>query len=187
MSASKKWLITLAISVAVVLGYTVALLANRPQPEKTATAAPVVRTVPELKDHEGKPLPPVDLIAEDDTRLDDAALRKGKVLLVLLTTQCDACKLEGEFLRTVVDKRKDIEFYGVNSFEQTEESKKRAETLYPFKVYRDGGIKLAGTLDLTRVPIKIYLEDGIIKRSWDGASADEQSKVEFTRWLAELD
>jgi peroxiredoxin len=184
MSASKKWLITLAISLAVVLGYAAALVAHRPRPEATQPA--VVRAVPELRGHEGKPLPDVDLIAPDNTRLDDAALRKGKVMLVLLTSACPACKREGEFLRSVVGKRNDINFYGVNSFEQDEESMKKAETLFPFKVYRDSGMKLAGTLDLGRVPIKIYLEDGIIKRSWDGASADEQSQEEFTSWLSSL-
>ena len=188
MSPSKKWLITLGISAAVVLGYAVGLLAHHPRPDGTRSASqpPADKTVPELRDQEGKPLPAVDLIGQDKTRLDDAALRKGKVLLVLLTTGCDACKREGEFLRTVVGKRKDINFYGVMSFEQNDEAAKLAQTLFPFKVYRDAGIKLVSTLELDRVPIKIYLEDGVIKRSWDGATVDEQSKDEFTRWLTDL-
>jgi hypothetical protein len=181
MSSSRKWLITLGISAAIVLGYAAGLVAHRPRTRSASQPS-----VPELKDQVGQPLPAVDLIGVDRTRLDDASLRKGKVMLVLLTTGCDACKLEGEFLRTVVDKRKDVNFYGVMSFEQNDAAAKLAETLFPFKVYRDAGRKLANTLHLGHVPIKIYLEDGVIKRSWDGATVDEQAKDEFTRWLTDL-
>lgn len=183
MSTSKKWFITFGISAAVVLGYAVALLAHRTE-EKEGTSGD--RSVAALRDHVGQSLPAVDLIALDKSRLDDAALRKGKVMLVLLTTTCAFCKQEGEFLRTVVDKRNDITFYGVMTFEQNDEAAKLAETLFPFKVYRDAGMKFVNTLKLDHVPIKIYLEDGVIKRSWDGASVDEQAKEEFTRWLAEV-
>ncbi len=185
MSISKRWLITFGISAAVVLGYTVALLAHRPRPKETASASGD-RTVAALRDHVGQALPAVDLIAQDKSRFDDAALRKGKVMLVLLTTTCAFCKQEGEFLRTVVDKRNDVTFFGVMSFEQNDEAAKLADTLFPFKVYRDAGMKLVNTLKLDHVPIKIYLEDGVIKRSWDGASVDEQAKEEFTHWLTAL-
>lgn len=187
MTAGKKWLITLGASLAIVLVYTAGLLTSRPPATAGATAEPeTVKAVPELRERQDTPFPAAELLDPDGRRLDEAALRTGKVVLVLVTSACEACKKEGEFLRTVVDQRKDIKFIGAMSFEQDVESQKLAERLFPFKVYRDVGMRLAHELNLTRVPIKIYLEDGVVKRSWDGASMDAPSQQAFRQWLTDL-
>jgi hypothetical protein len=188
MTPLKKWLITLGISAAIVVGFAAGLLMKQSPLGAAGLAAPPGKdkTVPELREREGQPFPAAELIGQDGRRLDDAALREGKVMLVLLTSSCPACKKEGEFLRTLVGKRQDVKFIGAMSFEQDDEAVKRAQTLFPFAVYRDKGMRLERELNLGRVPVKIYLENGIVKRSWDGASTDAASQQEFTRWLTEL-
>ena len=52
-------------------------------------------------------------------------------------------------------------------------------------LFRDGR-KLAGQLGIKRVPIKIFVDNGVIKKSWGGATVDEKAKADFIRWLAEV-
>ena len=54
---------------------------------------------------------------------------------------------------------------------------------FPFKLYIDKEPRLAGALGLYRVPIKVFLEDGIIRKSWKGATIDEAEKAAFAKWL----
>jgi len=93
---------------------------------------------------------------------------------------------ESEFLKGVVNKRADVRFYGVVSFGDMEYSLREAKRKFPFAVFYDRGFKLAGQLGIKRVPIKIFVDNGIIKKSWGGATVDEKAKAEFIRWLAEV-
>jgi peroxiredoxin len=188
MKPGKKWLITVGISLAIVLGYTAGLLLNRTPLTAVGASSEseTERTVPELRERQGKPFPAAELLDREGKRLDAAALHEGKVMLVLLTTSCEACQKEGKFLQSVVGRRKDIKFIGAMSFDQSDDSLKLAESLFPFKVYLDPGMKLARELNLTRVPIKIYLEDGVVKRSWDGASQDASAQQAFVQWLTNV-
>lgn len=189
MTTLRKWFITLGISAAVVVGYAAGLVMKRSPlgaAASLASSSAKDTTVPELREKEGQPLPAADLLGEDGQRLEEAALRDGKVVLVLLTPSCQACRKEGEFLRTVVSNRPDVKFIGATSFEQDDASLKLAQSLFPFPVYRDSNMKLERQLDLGRVPIKIYLENGLVRRSWEGAALDAASQQDFTRWLAEL-
>jgi hypothetical protein len=42
------------------------------------------------------------------------------------------------------------------------------------------------TMGINRVPVKVFLEDGIIKRGWIGAAQTEQAKSSFTEWFDSL-
>ena len=64
----------------------------------------------------GKPIPEGDLVGLSNTTLADESLRRGKVVLVFLIPHCEPCQREGEFLSTILDRRKDVGFYGVVSF-----------------------------------------------------------------------
>jgi hypothetical protein len=70
----------------------------------------------------GRPLPAAKLMAAGDQPVPDETWRKDKVVLVLLTTGCDACRSEGAFLSKLIGVRRDVKFLGVLSFEQDEES-----------------------------------------------------------------
>jgi hypothetical protein len=67
-----------------------------------------------------------------------------------------------------------------------EYSLREARRKFPFEVFYDRGFKLAGQLGIKRVPIKIFVDNGVIKKSWGGATVDEKAKADFIRWLAEV-
>ena len=133
-----------------------------------------------------KSLPTAELVNESNQRLDDAQLRSGRVVLVFISADCDACQKESEFLKALVNRRTDIRFYGVISFGDMEDSLRVAKQKFPFEVFYDRGFQLAGQLGIKRVPIKVFVDNGIIKKSWGGATVDEKKKADFIRWLAEV-
>lgn len=130
------------------------------------------------------PLPSAELVNESNQLLTDSQLKNGKVVLVFVSAECDACMKESEFLKDLVSKRPDIRFYGVVSF-GGEKTLAEAKQKFPFEVFYDRGFKLAGQLGINRVPIKLFVENGIMKKSWGGATVDEKKKAAFIRWLAE--
>jgi hypothetical protein len=131
----------------------------------------------------GKPLPEVHLVAPSGEAVDDQILRKGKVVLIFLTPECDACHMEVDFLKTVVNKRSDVSFYGIITFGRKMSSSGDAGSEFPFKVFYDEGFYLAPKLGVNRVPIKLYVEDGIMKKAWGGATMDDKGKNDFVQWL----
>jgi len=134
----------------------------------------------------GHPLPSADLVDESNQRLADSQLKNGRAVLVFITSDCDACQKESEFLKGLVNKRADVRFYGVISFGDMENSLREAKRKFPFEVFYDRGFRLAGQLGIKKVPIKIFVENGIIKKSWGGATVDEKAKADFIRWLSEV-
>jgi peroxiredoxin len=134
----------------------------------------------------GDSLPAAELVDESNQPLDDSQLRQGKVVLVFITPDCDACLKESEFLKGLVSKRADVRFYGVISFGDMENSLREAKQKFPFQVFYDRGSRLKLQLGIDRVPIKIFVDNGIIKKSWGGATVDEKKKANFIRWLGEV-
>lgn len=131
----------------------------------------------------GKQLPSAELVDEFNKPLAESELRTGRIVLVFITVDCDACVKESNFLKSLVDKRPDVRFYGVISFGDMESSLKQAKQKFPFAVFYDRGFRLAGQLGINRVPIKIFVDNGVIKKSWGGATIDENAKADFVKWL----
>jgi hypothetical protein len=131
----------------------------------------------------GRQLPSSDLIDESNQVLPDAQLRHGKLILVFVTPDCEACLAESQFLKSVVGKRNDVPFYGVISFGNKDQVLREAREKFPFKVFYDQNFKLAGSLGIRRVPIKLFVEDGTIRKSWGGATINEETKAAFVEWL----
>jgi thiol-disulfide isomerase/thioredoxin len=130
-------------------------------------------------------LPAAELVDESNQVLADSQLKNGKVVLVFISPDCDACMKESEFLKDLVTKRPDVRFYGVISFGD-EKALKEAKEKFPFQVFYDRGFLLKGKLGIDRVPIKIFVQDGVMKKSWGGATVDEKKKAAFVRWLTEV-
>lgn len=135
----------------------------------------------------GRQLPPSQLIDDANQLLPDSELRHGRLILVFITADCEACLKESQFLKTIVGKRNDVPFYGVISFGDKDQALREAKTKFPFKVFYDQNFKLAGGLGIKRVPIKLFVEDGTIRKSWGGATIDDQAKTAFVQWLDGLD
>lgn len=129
-----------------------------------------------------KPLPEARLVNSAE-RLDDQLLRSGNVVLVFMSPECRACEREAEFLKAAVGRRADVRFYGVVSYGEKEKSLPAAEAMAPFKVFYDEESKLATGLGITRVPIKVFLRDGVIKKAWGGATSEPEKQAAFLEWL----
>lgn len=153
----------------------------------SAPARPRIdRSVPELLPAINKPLPDARLVDIDGATLPDESLRHGKVMLVFVNPTCMPCKKEAEFLQPLVSKRQDISFYGVATFGDKEASLKESAALFPFKTFYDDGALLTQKLGITRMPIKIFLEDGMVKETWGGASKSPEIQADFARWMEEV-
>jgi peroxiredoxin len=133
-----------------------------------------------------KPLPQNSMVDITGAEINKQELLQGKVLLVSVTASCGSCLEEAQFLRTVVDKRSDLRFIGVISFGESKDVLAAAEGKFPFKLYFDEGFRLARGLGINRVPIKIYVEDGVVKKTWVGSTIYHQSENEFNAWLDSL-
>lgn len=174
---SKRWL-----SIAGVILFLIAVFCagfaffyNRIQRSKAEAS--------ESKSLINKPLPHAQLVDVSGSKVDEQILRKGRVVLVFLTTDCDACATESKFLQTLISRRKDVTFYGLIPFGARPDSPETAAKLFPFKVFYDESSSFVMTMGINRVPVKVFLEDGIIKKGWIGAAMTDEAKASFTSWF----
>lgn len=197
MSISKRWLARLGVALVLALGgggcqssssSSSTSSAGDVSVKASAPARPRIdRSVPELQHYINHPLPEANLIDIDGAKLPDPSFRQGKVVLVFVNPTCVPCNKEGEFLRTVIDKRKDVSFYGVATLGEKEESLKKSVELFPFKTFYDEGQLLTKKLGITRMPIKMFLQDGVIKETWGGASKNAEIQADFAKWLGDVE
>jgi len=148
---------------------------HRIQRSKAESAAAVAAS----KSLIDKPLPHARIIDINGAKVDEQILRRGRVVLVFITTDCDACATESKFLQTLLDRRKDITFYGLVPFGPRPDSDKT----FPFKVFFDEDDSFVRSLGINRVPVKVFLEDGIIKNGWIGADVSDKAKTSFIQWM----
>jgi peroxiredoxin len=183
MTRKKSWVLKaggivalMAVSYVLFYGYFISRAKEQLRPPQPTLSPSVL----------GKPLPQSRLVDVNGAEIDSQELQRGKVVLVSVATSCESCREESEFLRTVVGKRSDVRFLGVVSFGESKEALAGAETKFPFKLYFDEGFRMARGLGINRVPIKIYLEDGIVKKTWVGSTTYHHSEKEFNEWLDSL-
>lgn len=156
---------------------------KRTQQQQVKEAEPLVQTEAVIN----QPLPKARLINLSGKVLQDGQLRHGKVVLTFTLTTCTICDQENDFLKTVVDSRKDVGFYYVIPFGPKDEVLKSAQSKYALETFYDEGSMLAKSLEVYRVPTMLFLEDGVIKKTWlDGATVEEKSQAKFKEWLASL-
>jgi hypothetical protein len=169
--------LSVGLVVLAVLCLTVAFLYK----ETTSKPAgqPLILT-PAVINH---PLPEADLVNLSGTRLSDERLRHGKVVLVFTLTTCKPCDQENEFLKTVINIRNDISFFYVIPMGIKTEVLRQAQDKYCLETFFDQGSMLAKKLEVYQVPIKVFLEDGIIKKIWVEATVTDQRRSEFQNWL----
>lgn len=132
-----------------------------------------------------KPLPQARLVDAYGSTVDEQVLRRGRVIIVFVTTDCDACMTESKFLETVMDRRRDVTFYGLIPFGERP-SAEVAEKMFPFRILYDEENSYVRTMGINRVPVKVFLEDGIIKKGWIGAAITDKAKSSFVEWLDSL-
>lgn len=177
MKTSTKALTTGTILL-VVLGVTSIVFYRRAQ-TKQQPKTPLILTAAVI----GRPLPKSNLINISGQPLDDAKLRQGKMVLVFVMPDCKPCDQENEFLKTVVALRQDVTFRFVIPFGNRNGTLKLAEGRYASEAFFDAGSPMSKELQLYQVPIKLFVEDGIIKQTWLDATTDSKAQEEFKNWL----
>jgi hypothetical protein len=130
-----------------------------------------------------RPLPKADLVNISGQPFEDEQLRRGKIVLVFMMTDCQPCDRENSFLKTVAGSRQDIKFLYVIPFGNKDASLKTSQAKYALDPFYDRGSNLSRSLDIYQVPVKIFLEDGIIKKVWLEATSSEQKQADFKGWL----
>jgi len=133
-----------------------------------------------------QPLPKAALTNVSGNVLDDASLRRGKVILAFTLTNCPPCDKENEFLKTIVSSRPDVKFFYVIPFGNREQVLKAGQEKYSFETFFDDGSMLSRSLQVYEVPLKVFVEDGIIKKTWVDPTVTNEGKVAFKEWLTGL-
>jgi hypothetical protein len=147
--------------------------------QKTLANQPLILTAAVIN----QPLPAAYLVDISGKPLDDEKLRRGKVVLIFTLNECSPCDVENEFLKTVVDSRKDVRFFYVIPFGKREQALKTAQSKYVFETVFDEHSLLSRSLQIYQVPIKIFVENGIIKKTWLDATTDLEKQAAFKQWL----
>jgi len=128
-------------------------------------------------------LPPAELVNIFGTRLDDQRLRHGKVVLVFTLTSCKPCDQENAFLKTVIESRKDVSIFYVIPMGVKADVLREARDKYAFETFFDEGSMLTKSLEVYQVPLKVFLLDGVIKKTWVEATVTAQRQLDFKAWL----
>ena len=171
--------LTLALIVLVLSCFTFALYKRTPH---QAAKQPLILTSAAIN----QALPPAELVNISGTRLDDQRLRHGKVVLVFTLTSCKPCDQENEFLKTAISNRKDINFFYVIPMGVKADVLREAQEKYAFETFFDEGSMLAKKLEVYQVPLKVFLQDGVIKKTWVEATVTAQRQSDFKAWLSNL-
>jgi len=150
--------------------------------QKTLANQPLILTPAVIN----QPLPQADLINLAGQPLDDGKLRHGRVVLVFTLNECAPCDQENQFLKTVVHNDKNVRFFGVIPFGLRDQALKLAQSKYVFETFFDQHSELSRSLQIYQVPIKIYVEDGIIRKVWLDATTEPDQQTAFTQWLNAL-
>lgn len=178
---SLKRTLTLALILLAIFGVSFFIFYKRAQ-QSLAKQPPLILTPAVLN----QPLPAANLLNISGEQLSDEKLRRGKVVLVFSLIECVPCDEENDFLKSAVGDRKDVSFYYVIPFGKKELALKEAQKKYAFETVFDDHSMLSRSLQVYQVPIKIFLQDGIIKRTWFDATTEPDKQTEFKQWLNTL-
>jgi len=176
---SKRWISIAGVIFFLVLVFCVGFLVfyNRIQ-RSQATAPPDTS-----RSLINKPLPHAQLVDTHGSKVDEQVLRRGRVVVVFVTMDCDACVSESKFLGSLSGRRTDVSYYGVVPFGGRPASPDVDGKNFPFRVFYDESNSFVSIMGIDRVPVKVFLEDGIIKKGWIGAALTDQAKTSFVEWL----
>ena len=178
---SKRW-----VSIAGAIFFLLAVFCagfvffyNRMQRSQAVAPAPPGRLI-------DKPFPHAELSDVSGTKVDEEILRTGRVVVVFITIDCDACAAESKFLQPLTRRRKDVAFYGLVPFGPRLKSPDEAAKKFPFRIFYDEGGSFLAQMGINRVPVKVFLENGIIKKGWIGAAISDNDQESFIEWLDSL-
>lgn len=174
MNRSRIIIISAGLGALAVLAVSLWLFSRRPGEQPPEAGAGRGRPPAEATSALRQTLPPYRLASLEQHELSADELRRGRVLLVYLTTGCDPCIKEVEVVsRLHRDAPADLRVYGVGIERPAQLATFVKEFDLKFPVLVDMGSQLARSLDIHHFPSKYLVEDGVITRVWRGATRDE--------------
>lgn len=122
----------------------------------------------------GQPLPVTELLDLNGKSLSPEILRRGKVLLIFLMTDCRPCQQEWKLLAGVDSEISDrVTIYGVG----VENSDRILNYIHAnelkTKILLDKDGALMDSLSVRYFPTKFLVQDGVIVKTWFGNSPDK--------------
>lgn len=136
-----------------------------------------VRT-PELAAPAGSLLPRAPLVNLKTNHDDYQHVTSGKVLLVFVTTDCDACRKELSNVSQVVPSlASKVTVYGVLIEDRDSVNTFVEANHVAFPILLDHGAAILSRLGFKYMPTKVLLQDGIITKIWYGSSPDKNALI----------
>lgn len=131
----------------------------------------------------GAKLPPANLSMANGEKFGGEELLKGKVLIMFLSADCEACKAE---IRQIAEMypniSSQIQVYGVNTDPKEKQNALSENKNINFPLLKDEKREFAASLSVKGVPTKFLIQDGIIKKVFVGRfidPADARRKLEL--------
>jgi len=126
----------------------------------------------------GSLLPRATLVNLQTNHDDYQNVTKGKVLLLFVTTDCDACKKElSNFSQVVPTLASRVAVYGVGIEDRDSVKTFIEANPVAFPILLDHGAAILSRLGFELMPTKVLLQDGIVKRIWYGSSPDKAALI----------
>jgi peroxiredoxin len=127
----------------------------------------------------GSPLPHASMIDLQTNHDDSGMVMHARVLLVFLTTDCDACRKEipniSQANRNLDSK---VSIYGVCIEDREHVRQFVEENHVDFPILLDQGGRIISRLGFKFMPTKVLLENGIIKKIWYGSSPSAAALIQ---------
>lgn len=129
----------------------------------------------------GKPLPTTDLLQLNGEKVSPDALRKGKVLIVFLTTHCQPCRKEFKVLSNVEPEMlKRVKIYGIGVEDKNLINDFIKDNDVKTEIILDQHAELMKGLSVKYFPTSFLIEDGVIVHTWFG---NESSQADLVKHL----
>lgn len=133
---------------------------------------------PERAAPAGSLLPRAPLVNLQTNRDDYQNVTRGKVLLVFVTSDCDACRKELVNVSQVVPSlASKVTVYGVGIEDRDSVNTFIEGNHVAFPILLDRGAVILSRLGFKLMPTKVLLQDGIITKIWYGSSPDRTALI----------
>lgn len=133
---------------------------------------------PEQTAPAGSLLPRAPLVNLKTNHDDYQTVTKGKVLLVFVTTDCDACRKELSNVSQVVPSlASKVTVYGVGIEDRDTVNTFIEANHVAYPILLDHGATLLSRLGFKFMPTKVLLQDGVITKIWYGSSPDKTALI----------
>jgi peroxiredoxin len=178
---SSKKLVVLSVAAGILLSATTAVFLLKTSAQKTSAHQTPARQEaggsrvlsPEAKTID-KPLPDALLADLEGREVPSGELRRGRYLLVFLTSGCGPCVDEASSISSMLQGgASPLRVYGVGVERpgQVANFVKEYDFKFPFLLDKDSGLRRG--LDVRIFPSKFLVEDGVVKKAWYGKAQDE--------------